>query len=82
MADGSRINPVRRPVPCRCDAAVPEPSAGLPPIPDLPWESLSHRQVLAELRGVIEQEGPHSVAAVFMEPVQNSGGCFTPPRGS
>jgi hypothetical protein len=28
---------------------VPEPSAGLPRIPDLPWESLSHRQVLAEL---------------------------------
>jgi hypothetical protein len=49
MADGSRINPVRRPVPCRYDAAVPEPSAGLPPIPGLPWESLSHRQVLAEL---------------------------------
>ena len=31
------------------DAAVPEPSAGLPGIPGLPWESLSHRQVLAEL---------------------------------
>ena len=34
---------------CRYDAAVPELSAGLPGIPDLPWESLSHRQVLAEL---------------------------------
>ena len=33
----------------RYDAAVPELSAGLPGIPDLPWESLSHRQVLAEL---------------------------------
>jgi hypothetical protein len=31
------------------DVAVPEPSAGLPGIPSLPWESLSHRQVLAEL---------------------------------
>ena len=30
--------------------------------------------LLDELRGVIEQEGPHSIAAVFMEPVQNSGG--------
>ena len=49
MVDGSRINLVRRPVACRYDAAVPEPSAGLPPIPGLPWESLSHRQVLAEL---------------------------------
>jgi hypothetical protein len=28
---------------------VPELSAGLPAIPRLPWESLSHRQVLAEL---------------------------------
>jgi hypothetical protein len=42
-------NPVRRPVGCRYDAAVPELSAGLPRIADLPWESLSHRQVLAEL---------------------------------
>jgi len=37
--------------------------------------------LLDELRGVIEQEGPASVAAVFMEPVQNSGGTFTPPEG-
>ena len=26
-------------------------------------------------------EGPDTVAAVFLEPVQNSGGCFTPPPG-
>jgi adenosylmethionine-8-amino-7-oxononanoate aminotransferase len=26
-------------------------------------------------------EGPSSVAAVFLEPVQNSGGCFPPPPG-
>ena len=37
--------------------------------------------LLSELRAVIEQEGPESVAAVFMEPVQNSGGTFTPPAG-
>ena len=29
----------------------------------------------------IEYEGPETVAAVFLEPVQNSGGCFTPPPG-
>jgi adenosylmethionine-8-amino-7-oxononanoate aminotransferase len=29
----------------------------------------------------IEMEGPESVAAVFLEPVQNSGGCFPPPPG-
>lgn len=29
----------------------------------------------------IQLEGPDSVAAVFLEPVQNSGGCFPPPPG-
>jgi adenosylmethionine-8-amino-7-oxononanoate aminotransferase len=29
----------------------------------------------------IEMEGPNTVAAVFLEPVQNSGGCFPPPPG-
>jgi adenosylmethionine-8-amino-7-oxononanoate aminotransferase len=29
----------------------------------------------------IESEGPDSVAAVFLEPVQNAGGCFPPPPG-
>ncbi len=29
----------------------------------------------------IDFEGPESVAAVFLEPVQNSGGCFPPPPG-
>ncbi|GII91120.1 aspartate aminotransferase family protein [Sinosporangium siamense] len=29
----------------------------------------------------IEMEGPDTVAAVFVEPVQNAGGCFPPPAG-
>ncbi|MDX6521531.1 MAG: hypothetical protein QOF08_2136 [Gaiellales bacterium] len=37
--------------------------------------------LLNELREVIEQEGAESVAAIFMEPVQNAGGTFTPPEG-
>ena len=37
---------------------------------------------LAEtVRDRILFEGPNTVAAVIMEPVQNSGGCFTPPDG-
>jgi adenosylmethionine-8-amino-7-oxononanoate aminotransferase len=35
-------------------------------------EAVAHR---------IEFEGPDTVAAVIMEPVQNGGGCFTPPEG-
>jgi adenosylmethionine-8-amino-7-oxononanoate aminotransferase len=34
-----------------------------------------------EIERAIEMEGPESVAAVFLEPVQNSGGCFPPPPG-
>ena len=30
---------------------------------------------------MIQFEGPETVAAVFLEPVQNSGGCFPPPKG-
>jgi adenosylmethionine-8-amino-7-oxononanoate aminotransferase len=30
---------------------------------------------------MIEFEGADTVAAVFLEPVQNSGGCFPPPKG-
>ena len=34
-----------------------------------------------EIERAIVREGPDSVAAVFLEPVQNSGGCFPPPPG-
>ena len=34
-----------------------------------------------EIDRAIEREGPESVAAVYLEPVQNSGGCFPPPPG-
>jgi adenosylmethionine-8-amino-7-oxononanoate aminotransferase len=34
-----------------------------------------------EVARAIEYEGPETVAAVFLEPVQNSGGCFPPPPG-
>jgi adenosylmethionine-8-amino-7-oxononanoate aminotransferase len=34
-----------------------------------------------EIDRAIEMEGADTVAAVFLEPVQNSGGCFPPPPG-
>ncbi len=34
-----------------------------------------------EIERAILREGPDSVACVFLEPVQNSGGCFPPPPG-
>jgi adenosylmethionine-8-amino-7-oxononanoate aminotransferase len=35
----------------------------------------------ATIEDLIVAEGPESVAAVFLEPVQNAGGCFPPPAG-
>src|ERR1700733_15481677 len=35
-----------------------------------------------EIERAIEREGADTVAAVFLEPVQNAGGCFPPPPGS
>jgi adenosylmethionine-8-amino-7-oxononanoate aminotransferase len=34
-----------------------------------------------QIEVAIELEGANTVAAVFLEPVQNSGGCFPPPPG-
>jgi adenosylmethionine-8-amino-7-oxononanoate aminotransferase len=39
------------------------------------------RWAAEEIGRAIEREGPETVAAVFLEPVQNSGGCFPPPPG-
>jgi adenosylmethionine-8-amino-7-oxononanoate aminotransferase len=34
-----------------------------------------------EIERAIEREGTNTVAAVYLEPVQNAGGCFPPPPG-
>lgn len=39
------------------------------------------RWAAEQIAVAIEQEGPDTVAAVFLEPVQNAGGCFPPPPG-
>jgi adenosylmethionine-8-amino-7-oxononanoate aminotransferase len=42
---------------------------------------LSENQLADTIAHRIEFEGPDTVAAVILEPVQNAGGCFTPPEG-
>jgi adenosylmethionine-8-amino-7-oxononanoate aminotransferase len=34
-----------------------------------------------QIEEAILREGPETIAAIFLEPVQNAGGCFTPPPG-
>ena len=50
-----------------------------------PDESMSLEQfgvwAADRIAEMIEFEGPDTVAAVFLEPVQNAGGCFPPPPG-
>jgi adenosylmethionine-8-amino-7-oxononanoate aminotransferase len=50
-----------------------------------PDESMTEEQfgiwAADRIAEAIEFEGPDTVAAVFLEPVQNSGGCFPPPPG-
>ena len=52
-------------------AHVANTNAYRPEHPD-PAEAIKER---------IEWEGPETVSCVILEPVQNSGGCFTPPDG-
>jgi adenosylmethionine-8-amino-7-oxononanoate aminotransferase len=37
--------------------------------------------LLAEMEEAIQAAGPETVAAIFAEPLQNAGGCITPPAG-
>src|SRR5947199_1961345 len=54
-------------------------------VPNTNTYRLPHGMAEADLAEAIaeriEFEGPDTVAAVILEPVQNAGGCFTPPEG-
>jgi adenosylmethionine-8-amino-7-oxononanoate aminotransferase len=44
-------------------------------------EPACNLQCANDIERMIQMEGPDSVAAVIVEPVQNAGGCITPPDG-
>ncbi len=50
------------------------------PLNGLAGEELT-RALLAELETAIAEEGPETIAVIIAEPVQNAGGCLTPPPG-
>ncbi len=49
--------------------------------PDCAAEPACTLACAADIEDVILREGPETVAALFLEPVQNAGGCFPPPEG-
>jgi adenosylmethionine-8-amino-7-oxononanoate aminotransferase len=54
----------------------------VPSTNDYRWpERRDHLWAAEQLLHRIEFEGPETIAAVIMEPVQNSGGCFVPQDG-
>ncbi|WP_158852097.1 aminotransferase class III-fold pyridoxal phosphate-dependent enzyme [Saccharothrix deserti] len=52
---------------------------GLPP--EMANDSMFTAHLLAEVESVILAEGPETIAMLIAEPVQNRGGCITPPAG-
>jgi adenosylmethionine-8-amino-7-oxononanoate aminotransferase len=38
-------------------------------------------RLLAEIESVVREEGPETIAMLSVEPIQNAGGCYTPPAG-
>ena len=65
-----------------CPARIKVPNTNLYRAPEhlRDDEKAFGRWAADRIAEAIEFEGPDTVAAVFLEPVQNSGGCFPPPR--
>ena len=53
----------------------------VPSSPDADYEYEFGQWAANRIEEMIQFEGPETIAAVFLEPVQNSGGCFPPPKG-
>ena len=49
--------------------------------PDGEDEAAFCARLLAEIETVVDAEGPETIAMLVAEPVQNAGGCLTPPAG-
>ena len=56
-------------------------TGGLIDVTDAESELAFGRWAADQIEVAILNEGPDTVAAVFLEPVQNAGGCFPPPPG-
>jgi adenosylmethionine-8-amino-7-oxononanoate aminotransferase len=72
------ITPLREPFEPLTPGGVHVPNTNLY---RLPPGVLSEADLAEAVAKKIEFEGPDTVAAVIMEPVQNAGGCFAPPEG-
>ena len=62
---------------CPAASGCPTPTCTAPDF--LAGDEADSAVAADEIERAILREGPQSVAAVFLEPVQNSGGCFPPP---
>lgn len=49
--------------------------------PDGDDDAAFSARLLAEIEAVIQGEGPETIAMISVEPIQNAGGCLTPPEG-
>jgi adenosylmethionine-8-amino-7-oxononanoate aminotransferase len=72
------ITPLREPFEPLTPGGVHVPNTNLF---RLPLGMMSEEDLAEAVAAKIEFEGPDTVAAVIMEPVQNAGGCFPPPEG-
>jgi adenosylmethionine-8-amino-7-oxononanoate aminotransferase len=71
------ITPLRQPFEPLTPGGLHVPNTNTYRLP----EGLSEDWFAEAIAEKIEFEGPETVAAVILEPIQNAGGCFTPPEG-